>query len=148
MPLELRRIPLTHVALGSHLKLLPPGSHVPVSRCPSRGGTSLRQSADPALPPASRAARAYLDVAFFHPFPDGNARSALLTLAYVLDLNGVRLDQVSPLPIARYADDPVGAADLAALVAILICGVHRRAAASPMCRERPHEGTDTTAALE
>ncbi|MER5356516.1 Fic family protein [Kitasatospora sp. NPDC002551] len=86
----------------------------------------LDQSADPALPLAARAARAYLDVAFFHPFPDGNARSALLALAYVLDLDGVRLDQVSPLPVARYADDPAGAADLAALVTVLIRASHRR----------------------
>ncbi|MEU0059386.1 Fic family protein [Streptomyces sp. NPDC006334] len=31
---------------------------------------------------AARAARAYLDVAFFHPFTDGNARTALLTLVH------------------------------------------------------------------
>ncbi|MEU6233680.1 hypothetical protein, partial [Kitasatospora sp. NPDC047058] len=28
---------LTHVAVASHLKLLPLGSHVPVSRCPAPG---------------------------------------------------------------------------------------------------------------
>ena len=107
----------------------------------------LQQSADPALPVASRAARAYLDVAFFHPFPDGNARSALLVLAYVLDLDGVRLDQVAPLPIARYADDPAGAADLATLVAILMRGSHRRAAASTISRENRHEDIGKTTAL-
>ncbi|MEV7931219.1 Fic family protein [Kitasatospora sp. NPDC088779] len=107
----------------------------------------LHQSTDPALPIASRAARAYLDVAFFHPFPDGNARSALLALAYVLDLDGVRLDQVSPLPIARYPDDPAGAADLATLVAILIRGSQRRGGAAPAVSSgRPHEDTDKTTA--
>ncbi|WP_327428580.1 Fic family protein [Streptomyces sp. NBC_01236] len=88
----------------------------------------LRQSADPEVPPAARAARAYLDVAFFHPFPDGNARLALLTLAYVLDLEGVRLDQVGPLQTTRYADDPAGAADLAVLVTVLIRATYRRGA--------------------
>ncbi|WP_308312685.1 Fic family protein [Streptomyces sp. ISL-11] len=97
----------------------------------------LRQSDDPAVPLASRAARAYLDIAFFHPYPDGNARLALLALAHVLELEDVRLDQVGPLQIARYADDPVGAADLAVLVAVLIRAAHRRAAASPALTEPP-----------
>ncbi|MGW1544243.1 Fic family protein [Streptomyces sp. NPDC002309] len=39
----------------------------------------MRESADRRVPLVSRAARAYLDVAFFHPFPDGNARLAMLT---------------------------------------------------------------------
>ncbi|MEU8578590.1 Fic family protein [Streptomyces asoensis] len=97
----------------------------------------LRESADPHLPLASRAARAYLDVAFFHPFPDGNARLALLTLAYVLDLEGVRLDQAGPLQTTRYADDSAGAADLAALVLVLIRSTHQRAQAT----RPPHPAT-------
>ncbi|MFF0560791.1 Fic family protein [Streptomyces sp. NPDC004266] len=91
----------------------------------------LRDSADPRVPLASRAARAYLDVAFFHPFPDGNARLAMLTLAYVLELEGVRPDQVGPLQTTRYADDDAGAADLAALVFVLIRSTHRRATGFP-----------------
>ncbi|MFI7367329.1 Fic family protein [Streptomyces sp. NPDC050149] len=90
----------------------------------------LRESADPNVPLASRAARAYLDVAFFHPFPDGNARLAMLTLAYVLELEGVRLDQVGPLQTTRYADDLAGASDLAAMVVVLIRSTHRRATGS------------------
>ncbi|MFD8015971.1 Fic family protein [Streptomyces sp. NPDC058955] len=91
----------------------------------------LRDSADPRVPLASRAARAYLDVAFFHPFPDGNARLAMLTLGYVLELEGVRLDQVGPLQTTRYADDAAGAADLAALVVVLIRSTHLRASKFP-----------------
>ncbi|MEU3668349.1 Fic family protein [Streptomyces virginiae] len=91
----------------------------------------LRDSADPRVPLASRAARAYLDVAFFHPFPDGNARLAMLTLAYVLEWEGVRLDQVGPLQTTRYADDDAGAADLAALVFVLIRATHQRATRFP-----------------
>ncbi|MEU1346347.1 Fic family protein [Streptomyces sp. NPDC005795] len=87
----------------------------------------LRESADRRVPLASRAARAYLDVLFFHPFPDGNARLAMLTLAYVLQSEGVRLDQVGPLQTTRYADDAAGAADLAVLVFILIRSTRRRA---------------------
>ncbi|MGW7381265.1 Fic family protein [Streptomyces sp. NPDC054794] len=87
----------------------------------------LRESGDSGVPLPARAARAYLDVAFFHPFADGNARLALLALAHVLDLEGVRLDQVGPLVIARYADDADGAADLAVLVNVLIRATRRRA---------------------
>ncbi|MFI5828639.1 Fic family protein [Streptomyces sp. NPDC051578] len=54
----------------------------------------LGQSADPSVPLPARAARAYLDIAFFHPYPDGNARLALLVLAHVLEREGVRLDEV------------------------------------------------------
>lgn len=77
--------------------------------------------------PWQPAARAYLDVAFIHPYPDGNARLALLILASILKTEGVRLDQVGPLHTARYADDPAGAADLAALVSVLIRATLRRA---------------------
>ncbi|MFE4634461.1 Fic family protein [Streptomyces sp. NPDC056773] len=82
----------------------------------------LRETTDPDLPLAARAARAYLDVAFFHPFTDGNARAALLTLVHVLAREGVVLSEVGPLETTRYADDPAGAADLAALIGVL----HRR----------------------
>lgn len=89
----------------------------------------LYQSADPSVPLPARAARAYLDTAFFHPYPDGNARLALLVLAHVLETEGVRLDEVGPLQTTRYADDPEGALDLAALIAVLIRATHRRAIA-------------------
>ncbi|MFC8663285.1 hypothetical protein [Streptomyces sp. NPDC057199] len=90
----------------------------------------LRQSADPSVPLPARAARAYLDIAFFHPYPDGNARLALLALAHVLETEGVRLSEVGPLQTTRYADDPAGALDLAALVSVLIRAAHRRATAT------------------
>ncbi|MFD7026475.1 Fic family protein [Streptomyces sp. NPDC059917] len=87
----------------------------------------LHQSADPSVPLTARAARAYLDIAFFHPYPDGNARLALLVLAHVLEREGVRLDEVGPLQTTRYADDPDGALDLAVLVTVLIRATYRRA---------------------
>jgi hypothetical protein len=91
----------------------------------------LRGSSQRDLPLPSRAARAYLDILFFHPFEDGNARAAMLALAFVLAREGVRLDQVHPLQTTRWADDAVGAADLAVLLAILItagerCPAHGR----------------------
>ncbi|MFF4576725.1 Fic family protein [Streptomyces sp. NPDC001410] len=74
----------------------------------------------------SRAARTYLDVLFFHPFEDGNARAAMLALAFVLAREGVSLDQVHPLQVTRWADDADGAADLAVLLGILITAAERR----------------------
>lgn len=79
----------------------------------------LREATDPQIPPAARAARAYLDVAFFHPFTDGNARAALLTLVHVLAREDIVLPEVNPLQTTRYADDPAGAADLATLIGVL-----------------------------
>ncbi|MFF3956469.1 Fic family protein [Streptomyces sp. NPDC001890] len=79
----------------------------------------LRETTDPDVPLAARAARAYLDVAFFHPFTDGNARAALLTLVHVLAREDIVLPEVGPLQTTRYADDPAGAADLAVLIGVL-----------------------------
>lgn len=64
------------------------------------------------------AARAYLDICFFHPFDDGNARSAFLALLFVLAREGITLNGVTllrrvtfeagnaqdPLILARYID--------------------------------------------
>ncbi|MFI6249881.1 Fic family protein [Streptomyces sp. NPDC051016] len=79
----------------------------------------LRETTDPDLPLAARAARVYLDVAFFHPFADGNARAALVALVHVLAREGIVLPEVGPLQTTRYADDPAGAADLATLIGVL-----------------------------
>ncbi|MEV6756952.1 Fic family protein [Streptomyces sp. NPDC051214] len=117
---------------GRERYALTPDTRADFERC-------LRESADANVPLASRAARAYLDVAFFHPFPDGNARLAMLTLGHVLEREEVRLDQTGPLQTTRYADDAAGAADLAALVGVLIRSTHRRAMTSVGAREaRPH----------
>ncbi|MGV2916562.1 Fic family protein [Streptomyces alfalfae] len=70
------------------------------------------------LPLTARAARAYLDICFFHPFDDGNARSAFLALLFVLAREGVTLSGVTllrrvtfeagnaqdPLILARYIE--------------------------------------------
>ncbi|MFI9810213.1 Fic family protein [Streptomyces sp. NPDC052301] len=59
------------------------------------------------LPLTARAARACLDVCFFHPFDDGNARSAFLVLVFVLARAGVALDGVSLLRrVSFQADNP------------------------------------------
>ncbi|MGW2874350.1 Fic family protein [Kitasatospora sp. NPDC001225] len=79
----------------------------------------LAQAADGRIPLAARAARVYLDVCFFHPFDDGNARAALLTLLFVLARAGVTLDSV--LLIRRFgyrADDPHDALSLCRSVEI------------------------------
>ncbi|MFK4152925.1 hypothetical protein ACI2LV_13220 [Streptomyces fungicidicus] len=86
----------------------------------------LSESTQPDLPLPSRATRTYLDILFFHPFEDGNARAAMLALAFVLAREGVLLDQVHPLQTTRWADDAGGAADLAVLLGILITAAERR----------------------
>ncbi|MFJ9753105.1 Fic family protein [Streptomyces chartreusis] len=87
----------------------------------------LKQSSETELPLAACAARVYLDVCFFHPFPDGNARSAFLALTIVLARAGICLDQVGPIRrVPRRADNPNDALALANLVALLISHSHRR----------------------
>ncbi|MFC4503600.1 MULTISPECIES: Fic family protein [Streptomyces] len=98
---------------------LAPDTHARFELC-------LAESSRPDLPLPSRAARTYLDVLFFHPFEDGNARAAILALAFVLAREGVHLDQVHPLQVTRWADDAEGAADLAVLLGILITAAERR----------------------
>ncbi|WP_416970324.1 Fic family protein [Streptomyces sp. 4F14] len=85
----------------------------------------LAEATGPA-PVAARAARLYLDVSFFHPFEDGNGRSALLALGYVLAREDIVLDEVTPLRIPRYADDEPGAHSLVRLVQTLALAAQLR----------------------
>ncbi|GAA5004580.1 Fic family protein [Streptomyces siamensis] len=79
------------------------------------------------LPLNVRAARAYLDVCFFHPFDDGNARSAFLTLVFVLAREGVALDAVTLLRRVTFrADDPKDALALARFVTVHLAQTRRR----------------------
>ncbi|MFD1832497.1 Fic family protein [Streptomyces desertarenae] len=82
------------------------------------------------LPLTARAARACLDVCFFHPFDDGNARSAFLALVFVLAREGIALDDVRLLRrvtfLAGSAQDPL---ILARYIGIHITESRRRAAA-------------------
>lgn len=56
------------------------------------------------------AARVYLDVCFFHPFEDGNARAARLALDWVLTSADLALHAAEPVfALARAADDAHGA---------------------------------------
>ncbi|MFD7284049.1 Fic family protein [Streptomyces sp. NPDC059862] len=83
------------------------------------------------LPLTARAARAYLDVCFFHPFHDGNARSAFLALVFVLAREGVALDEVSLLRRVTFqADEPQDALALTRYIDIHLAET-RRNTASP-----------------
>ncbi|MFG3115637.1 Fic family protein [Streptomyces sp. NPDC048197] len=118
---------------------LTPHTRADFARC-------LREGDEAGVPLPARAARTFLDVAFHHPFPDGNGRAALLALTFVLAREGVVLDEVGPLQTTRYADDPDGAADLAVLVGILVRATERRAA-RPRIRPDSHRVPTKTAAV-
>jgi hypothetical protein len=80
----------------------------------------LAQATDGSEPVNVRAARAYLDVCFTHPFDDGNARAARLVLDFVLAREGLWLRAVEPLfVLSRAADDARGAFGLASMVGYL-----------------------------
>ncbi|MFF9585327.1 cell filamentation protein Fic [Streptomyces achromogenes] len=77
----------------------------------------------------ARAARAYLDVCFFHPFDDGNARSAFLTLLFVLAREGVALDGVSLLRRVTFqADEPQDALTLTRYIDFHLAETRRNSA--------------------
>lgn len=80
------------------------------------------------LPLTARAARAYLDVCFFHPFDDGNARAAFLALIFVLAREGIALDGVVLLRRVTFqADEPGDALTLAGYIDTHITETRRRA---------------------
>ncbi|MEU2615177.1 hypothetical protein ABZ570_26895 [Micromonospora sp. NPDC007271] len=92
-----------------------------------RFASCLAEAADRETPVTARAARAYLDVAFFHPYDDGSARLAGLVFQFVLLRESIELDEVAPiLTTVRRADDAEGAADLARLVHGIAAAAHRR----------------------
>jgi hypothetical protein len=79
----------------------------------------------------ARAARAYLDVCFFHPFDDGNARAAFLTLVFVLAREGVALNEVSLLRRTTFqAGDPQDPLILARYIDLHVAETRRTAASS------------------
>lgn len=81
----------------------------------------LAESNDTSVPVLTRAARVYLDVAFTHPFEDGNARAARLALDFVLTREGLSLLAVEPLfLLPRYAADEGAAPRLAYMLSRLV----------------------------
>lgn len=118
---------------GREVYDLHPGIHETFDRC-------LTESTELETPLAARAARVYLDVAFFHPFPDGNARAAMLAMYFVLLRGEVMLDLAAPiLIVSRRADDLDGARDLVRLIDVLIEQTRHRAARGPHCRTASEE---------
>jgi hypothetical protein len=86
----------------------------------ARFEAALDQASDAEAAASLRAARAYLDVCFFHPVPDGNARAARLALDHVLTRAGLALHSAEPLFIvARACNDDYGPATFAHLVEYL-----------------------------
>ena len=71
--------------------------------------------------PRWRAAVAYLDLAFFHPFADGNARAARLVMDALLWRAGLALNVVEPaFVMARAAEDDNGPTMLAIQIDALV----------------------------
>ncbi|MFF0162087.1 Fic family protein [Streptomyces sp. NPDC005263] len=88
--------------------------------------TESARRTEPPLPLTARAARAYLDVCFFHPFDDGNARSAFLALVFVLAREGITLDEVGLLRRVTFqADEPQDALALTRYVDIHLTETRR-----------------------
>ncbi|AEV86493.1 filamentation induced by cAMP protein fic [Actinoplanes sp. SE50] len=88
---------------------------------PDSFAACLAEATDPAVPLPARAARVYLDIVHFHPFADGNARSAALAVYFVLAREGVVLSRAAPLLMTRWpASVPGNAEGLAAVIALLI----------------------------
>jgi hypothetical protein len=68
----------------------------------------------------ARAARVYLDVCFFHPFEDGNARAARLAFEHVLHRAGVGVANLGPVfLVSRPAGDDAGYTSFLRLVTAL-----------------------------
>lgn len=85
----------------------------------------LAQANDTVSSAVGRAARAYLDVCYFHPFPDGNARAARLALDHVLTRAGLALHTAEPVfLVARRALDLGGAYSFQYVVDYLAGAAH------------------------
>ncbi|MFF0218599.1 Fic family protein [Streptomyces vinaceus] len=105
-----------------------PDTRARLDACLAESG---RESGRP-LSLTARAARAHLDICFFHPFDDGNARSAFLALVFVLAREGVTLDGVSLVRrITCRADDPLDAVSLARYVDFHLQDTRRNVTADP-----------------
>jgi hypothetical protein len=99
---------------GRERYVLEPDTRERFERC-------LEEARDPSVPVAVRAARVYLDVCFFHPFDDGNARAARIALDHVVTSERLVLHTIEPiLLVSRAANDMEGARRLAYVVELLL----------------------------
>lgn len=80
----------------------------------------LREADTREVPLSVRAARAYLDICFFHPFCDGNGRAASLLFDFILYREGVLLDQVTPLFVVARSPTLSDARELLRLLEITL----------------------------
>ena len=88
----------------------------------------LSEANDISVSPPARAARVFLDICFFHPFADGNARAARLALDHVLTRAGMVLVLADPLFLfSLHATDPTVAWRFHYQVSMLVGSVARSA---------------------
>jgi hypothetical protein len=78
------------------------------------------------VPILGRTARVYFDILFFHPFVDGNARAAALTLDFMLSREQISLDEVRPLFMISRSPDLEGVHSYLRLLGMLIESTRRR----------------------
>jgi hypothetical protein len=120
-----RALPLDLVALSAWQRAVLPGSTAELRRTDAfaKAGreryavtddlatafeAALSEAEDPSLPVLVRAARLYLDVCYFHPFADGNARAARLALDHFLTSRGLGLRGLHPILLPWRVDiDPL-----------------------------------------
>lgn len=130
-----RREPLTFGLLASWQQLVLGTDAPPPWRTTDAFARHVRYAYSPDLPArfetaiaeangadteAVRAVRVYLDICFFHPFADGNARSARLALDYVLTCAGLGLHAIDPIiVVARSTDDTSGVYTMTGMLRLL-----------------------------
>jgi hypothetical protein len=82
--------------------------------------------------PVAKAVRAYLDLCFFHPFEDGNARAARLAFEWHLSLGPFSVADLDPIfRLPRVAGDRIAYLDLI-LLAVVLCETARTR--TPRCQ--------------
>jgi Fic/DOC family len=83
--------------------------------------------------PVARAVRLYLDIAYFHPFPDGNARAARLGLEWAL--RAARRPTPALAPLVMLPKAPGDAASYERCVRVVASGIVRLGRAEEGRRE-------------
>jgi hypothetical protein len=83
----------------------------------------VRMDSEDDCPPIAKAVRLYMDLAFFHPFADGNARAARLGLEWAL--RAARRPTPALAPLVALPKAPGDAAGYERCVCVVASGIVR-----------------------